>query len=98
MRLLSPAGCERALEEQYRGPDRILGAPMRYGMGYGLHTGWLPNPRACFWGGWGGSVVLIDLDARMAASYVMNQMLDGGTLGDDRGIVIMTGVYEGLSA
>jgi len=98
VRLLSAAGCERALEEQYHGTDRILGAPMRYGMGYGLHSGWLPNPRTCFWGGWGSSMVLVDLDARMTVSYVMNQMLDQGTLGDDRALIIMLAAYEGLSA
>jgi hypothetical protein len=36
VRLLSPAGCQRALEEQHCGVDRYLGARMRYGMGYGL--------------------------------------------------------------
>ena len=60
--------------------------------------GWLPNPRTCFWGGWGGSMVLVDLDARMTVSYVMNQMLDQGTLGDDRALIIMLAAYEGLSA
>jgi len=94
----SAAGCERALEEQAVSPDGILGAPMRYGMGYGLHSGWLPSPRTCFWGGWGGSMVLVDLDARMTVSYVMNQMLDQGTLGDDRALIIMLAAYEGLSA
>ena len=43
VRLLSPAGCERALAEQYAG--RTLSASVRYGMGYGLNSGWLPNPR-----------------------------------------------------
>ena len=76
VRLLSPAGCERVFEEQYRGTDQVLGVPMRYGIGYGLHGGWLPNPRTCFWGGWGGSIVVVDLDARMTVSYVMNRMLD----------------------
>jgi CubicO group peptidase (beta-lactamase class C family) len=98
VRLLSQAGCERALEEQFRGRDKILGVPMRYGMGYGLHTGWLPNPRSCFWGGWGGSMVLVDLDARMTMAYVMNQMLDQGTLGDGRAISMVMAAYEGLSA
>ncbi|MBC6463321.1 serine hydrolase domain-containing protein [Actinomadura sp. HBU206391] len=99
VRLLSQAGCERALEEQFRGVDRILGVPMRYGMGYGMSGGQLPNPRTCFWGGWGGSLVLIDLDARMTVSYVMNRMLDDqSTLGDDRGLGIVLAAYEGLSA
>jgi CubicO group peptidase (beta-lactamase class C family) len=98
VRLLSVAGCERALEEQYNGVDEILGTPMRYGMGYGLNGGWLPNARTCFWGGWGGSLVLVDLDARMTVSYVMNQMLDPGTLGDYRAIGIVMAAYESISA
>jgi CubicO group peptidase (beta-lactamase class C family) len=98
VRLLSPAGCERALAEQYRGPDQILGMPVRWGLGYALDTGWLPNSRTCFWGGWGGSLVLADLDARMSVAYVMNQMLDGGTTGDSRGFSIVTAAYEGILA
>src|SRR6185437_12702417 len=94
VRLLSPAGCERALAEQYRGPDVILGLPMSYGNGYGLNTGWLPSPRTCFWGGWGGSMVVADLDARMAVAYVMNQMLDLGT-GDGRAFGIVAAAYDG---
>jgi CubicO group peptidase (beta-lactamase class C family) len=97
VRLLSPEGCERALAEQYRGPDGILGVPMRYGNGYGLHSGWLPNPRTCFWGGWGGSMVVVDLDARMTVSYVMNQMLDQGGMGDGRALSIVMAAYDGLS-
>jgi CubicO group peptidase (beta-lactamase class C family) len=97
VRLLSPEGCERALAEQYRGPDVILGVPMRYGNGYGLHNGWLPNPRTCFWGGWGGSMVVVDLDARMTVSYVMNQMLDQGGMGDGRAFGIVVAAYDGLS-
>ena len=97
VRLLSPEGCERALAEQYRGPDVILGVPMRYGNGYGLNSGWLPNPRTCFWGGWGGSMVVVDLDARMTVSYVMNQMLDQGGTGDGRALGIVVAAYDGLS-
>ena len=33
----------------------------------------------CGWGGWGGSLVMIDPDARMAVAYVTNQMRDPGT-------------------
>jgi hypothetical protein len=31
-------------------------------------------------------------------SYVMNQMLDGGTLGDSRALIIVMAAYEGISA
>ena len=90
VRLLSPAGCELARQEQYRGIDQVLGTSIRYGMGYGIFD------RSCGWGGWGGSLVWVDLDARMAVSYVMNQMLDQG-LGDDRAFGIVMAAYDGLS-
>jgi CubicO group peptidase (beta-lactamase class C family) len=39
--------------------------------------------RACYWGGWGGSVILMDLDARTTISYMMNKM-GPGIIGSDR--------------
>jgi CubicO group peptidase (beta-lactamase class C family) len=89
VRLLSDAGCERVLEEQFHGTDRILGAPVRYGMGYRIEG------RTCSWGGWGGSVVLVDLEQRMTVSYVMNQ-----TLWDDgysRGLSVVLAAYEAIT-
>lgn len=88
VRLLSAAGCERALEEQFSGEDRILGAPVRYGMGYGVRG------RTCSWGGWGGSIVLADFDRRMTVSYVMNQMVEQGPMGDDRGLSVVMAAYS----
>ncbi|MEO3809746.1 serine hydrolase domain-containing protein [Sphaerisporangium sp. B11E5] len=92
-RLLSPEGCERALEEQFAGTDRFLGMEMRYGLGYGLQ----PAQRVCFWGGWGGSLVWNDLDTRMTVAYVMNRMLDQRTQGDDRAFSIVTAAYTGVT-
>jgi CubicO group peptidase (beta-lactamase class C family) len=89
VRLLSPAACALAGQEQYRGVDQVLGATMRYGMGYGIFD------RSYGWGGWGGSLVLIDPEARMTVSYVMNQMLDQG-VGDYRALGIVVAAYEGL--
>ena len=86
IRLLSPEGCERAREEQYRGVDQILGRSVRYGLGYGIF-----DP-ACGWGGWGGSLVMVDLDARMTVAYVMNQMLQP----DYRGLGIVLAAYDAL--
>ncbi|MFC6082289.1 serine hydrolase domain-containing protein [Sphaerisporangium aureirubrum] len=93
VRLLSAAGCERALEEQFHGVDRYLGIRMRYGMGYGLQGG----QRVCFWGGWGGSLVWNDLDARMTVAYVMNRMLSS-TMSDDRALGIVLAAYGGATA
>ena len=77
VRILSPEGVERALEVQTDGKDLVLGMPIRFGMGFGLEVANLPispNPRAFFWGGWGGSLAIIDLDARVSIAYVMNRM------------------------
>jgi CubicO group peptidase (beta-lactamase class C family) len=91
VRLLSAAGCERAREEQFHGEDRVLRRTLRYGMGYGLMGG------SCFWGGWGGSMIMIDFETRMTVSYVMNQMLDQSTTGDDRALSVVMAAYEGVS-
>ena len=89
VRLLSQAGCDRAREEQFHGVDRILGMPMRYGLGYGLFG------NTYGWGGWGGSMVMIEFDARMAVAYVTNQMREPAD--DNRGLEIVTAAYDGLT-
>jgi len=88
-RLLSPAGCEVARVEQYQGLDQALGRQTQWAMGYGMFG------RAIGWGGWGGSLVIVDLDAGMSVAYVMNQMLDQAT-GAHRGLGIIMAAYEGL--
>ncbi len=90
VRLMSTAGVERVLEEQSNGTDLVLGVPMRYGIGFGLMSDLIPlspNPRSFFWGGWGGSIAVIDLDAELSVAYVMNKM-GNGMAGDLRGGVI----------
>ena len=89
VRLLSSAGCEAIFEEQSNGPDLVLGQPIRFGMGFGLSGELMPvGPHTCYWGGWGGSVIVIDLDARLSVSYVMNRM-ESGLVGDLRGGAIV---------
>ena len=100
VRLLSAAGCERVFDEQIHGTDLVLGVPLRFGMGYGLNSEELPlspNPRTCFWGGYGGSIIVIDLDARMTVCYVMNRM-ESGLVGDMRGASVVFAAYAGLAA
>jgi len=100
VRLLSAKGCQAVLEQQSYGPDLVLGVPLRFGMGYGLPSPELPlapNPRTCFWGGWGGSLVVVDMDARLTVAFVMNRMGEG-TLGDDRAMGIVTAAYGALAA
>jgi CubicO group peptidase (beta-lactamase class C family) len=87
VRLLSPAGAERAREEQFSGEDRVLGRAVRYGLGYGLFGSSLG------WGGWGGSLVVVDPGERMAVAYVTNQMRDAD---DTRGLELVMAAYDGL--
>ena len=96
--LLSESGVHAILEEQTRGMDLVFGTPLVFGMGFGLNDASFPispNPRAFFWGGWGGSLAIIDLDARVSIAYVMNQM-EPNLMGDPRGASIAQAVYQAL--
>ena len=82
------------------GVDLVLGLPIRFGVGYGLNDAVFPvspNPRACFWGGWGGSLVVNDLDANLTVAYVMNRMGEG-TMGDLRGASLVAAAYACLAS
>ncbi|MFI5496748.1 serine hydrolase domain-containing protein [Actinoplanes sp. NPDC051859] len=82
-RFLSEAGCRRALEPQVEGVDLVLGVPVRFGLGFALDSGLLPHPNTLYWGGYGGSLAIVDLDARTTIAYAMNKM-SGTTTGDPR--------------
>ncbi len=99
VKLMSQAGVSRALEQQTDGTDLVLAVPIRFGMGFGLNGSLMPispNERAFFWGGWGGSLAIIDLDARVSIAYVMNRM-EADLLGDPRGGRIAASVYASLT-
>ncbi len=86
-KLMSEAGVARIMEEQTNGADLVMGVPLRFGMGFGLNSpSWpiSPNPRAFFWGGWGGSLGIVDPALRASIVYVMNKM-EADLLGDKRG-------------
>jgi CubicO group peptidase (beta-lactamase class C family) len=97
-RFLSEAGCRKALELQIEGQDLILGTPARFGMGFGLGGGVvpLPNPKdSMFWGGYGGSLVIIDMQAHTTIAYAMNKMA-GTTTGDMRGLGLAMATWGAL--
>lgn len=98
-RFLSEAGCRKALELQIEGQDLILGTPARYGMGFGLAGGVvpLPNPNTIYWGGYGGSLVIIDMDARTTFGYAMNKMA-GTTQGDTRAFGLAMAMWQAMGA
>jgi CubicO group peptidase (beta-lactamase class C family) len=97
-RFMSEAGCRKALELQIEGPDLVLGMPARFGMGFGLGGGVvpLPNPQdSMYWGGYGGSIIMIDMKARTTLSYVMNKMA-GTTTGDMRAFSLAMASWTAL--
>ena len=96
--LLSPATVQRIFDVQAAGRDLVLGIGVTFGVGYGLNSPRAPispNPRVCYWGGWGGSLVVNDVDAGFTMAYVMNRMGEG-TVGDDRAHTILRAVYASL--
>jgi CubicO group peptidase (beta-lactamase class C family) len=97
--LLSKEVIDRIFDVQSAGRDLVLGIGVTFGVGYGLNSPRAPiapNERVCYWGGWGGSLVVNDVDQGMTMAYVMNRM-GQGTVGDDRAHRILRSVYECLA-
>jgi len=72
--------------------------PIHFGLGYAFPNELMPmspNQNAMFWGGAGGSTVVVDQDAHVCLSYVMNQMRNA-IVGDSRGGRLGKAVYECL--
>lgn len=97
-RFLSEAGIKRIFEEQSNGIDLVLGVEARFGMGYGLSRPARPLPEtSCYWGGWGGSIVIADPVSKLTLSYVMNRMGEG-TTGDERSGALAMATYAALKS
>lgn len=84
-KLLKPETVDLIFNEQTNGPDLVITAKTRFGIGYGLNgvgeggAGyWVPEGKICFWGGWGGSVIVCDVGRGVTISYVMNKMSSAG--------------------
>lgn len=83
--LLSQKTADLVFEEQALGPDLAIGQNWRVGLGYLIRgeggtvlDDWLPEGRIAGWGGWGGSIVVMDLDRGLTIAYAMNKMSDKG--------------------
>ena len=64
VQLLRPDTIDLIFEEQSNGIDMVLMIPLRFGIGFGLpcpeSVPAIPDGKICFWGGWGGSMVVMD--------------------------------------
>jgi CubicO group peptidase (beta-lactamase class C family) len=99
VRLLSPSTIDLIFDRQSDGIDLVLGMPVAFGIGYGLPTAemtpYLPSGRLCFWGGWGGSMIINDLDRRMTFAYMMNKM-SSGLVGSSTSAELIASAYAAL--
>jgi CubicO group peptidase (beta-lactamase class C family) len=99
VRLLSPETIELVFDEQADGVDLVLGIPLRFGIGFALPKQetipYIPDGKICFWGGWGGSLIVMDLDRRLTIGYTMNRMAPG-IIGSDRAETYLRAVYDAL--
>ena len=100
VQLLSPATIDLIFQEQSNGVDQVLAVPLRMGIGFGLPEPatfpMIPEGRICFWGGWGGSAVVMNPDRGATFAYVMNKM-GPGTTGSKRTQRYTRLFYEALA-
>jgi CubicO group peptidase (beta-lactamase class C family) len=100
VRLMSDAGRKRMLEQQCEGNDLVLGLPLRWGMGYSLAGEFFGVPassRVAWWGGNGGSMSFVDLDACMAIGFAPNRWLGGDFASLERARNIIRAAYASLA-
>ena len=100
VRLLGQETIELIFREQQNGVDLVLGIPLRLGIGYGLPQRdtlpEIPDGKICFWGGWGGSMIVMDVGRRMTFSYMMNKM-GAGIVGSERSAEYGRALYDAVS-
>jgi CubicO group peptidase (beta-lactamase class C family) len=100
VRLLRAETIELIFREQASGIDLVLGVPLRFGIGYGLPElatiPYIPAEKICFWGGWGGSLIIMDVGRRMTIAYMMNKM-GAGLVGSDRAERYLRAVYRAVA-
>jgi CubicO group peptidase (beta-lactamase class C family) len=93
-KLVSQTTLDEATREASNGPDRVLGRPSRFGLGFQLTQPERPlGPNANAFGhfGAGGSLGFADPDAGLAFGYVMNR--GGPQWRDPRNRALIDAVY-----
>ncbi|MFD7132219.1 serine hydrolase domain-containing protein [Streptomyces sp. NPDC059894] len=100
IRLLGEKTIDTVFDVQADGVDLVNGLRMRWGTGFALPQPrtfpWIPEGRVAFWGGWGGSMIIMDPDRRMTISYIMNRMAPG-ILGSELSAAYVRAVYDAVA-
>ncbi|WP_280444756.1 serine hydrolase domain-containing protein [Nocardia brasiliensis] len=100
-RFLSERTIELIFDQQSDGIDLALLVPLRFGLGYGLPQAQtapaVPDGRVCWWAGYGGAMVVNDLDRRITVAYTMNKMAPG-LIGSPRADAYLRAVFNAVRA
>jgi CubicO group peptidase (beta-lactamase class C family) len=99
VQLLSAEAIKAIFDRQSDGVDVVLGLPLQFGIGFGLPIPetipYIPEGQLCYWGGWGGSLIVMDLERRMTFAYIMNKM-GPGIIGSPRAEAYLRAAYAAL--
>jgi CubicO group peptidase (beta-lactamase class C family) len=99
-KILGRATLDLIWNEQSNGPDRVLILPLRFGIGYGLPEPttlpYVPQGEICFWGGYGGSMIVMDRERHLTVAYMMNVM-EPGIIGGLRSAAILDACYRAVA-
>lgn len=79
VRIVGAATLERIFDVQADGTDLLLSVPLTWGTGWALPTPSapaVPEGRVCWWTGYGGAIVVNDLDRRVTIAYTPNQLAE----------------------
>lgn len=99
-RLLDSDTIDLIFREQVNGTDLVLAMPARWGMGFALPhpeaVPDMPDGKVCYWGGWGGSMVVMNPDRRATFAYVMNKMGQVTSAGTERTRKYTRLIYQAL--
>ncbi len=98
VRLFNDDTVANVTTEQSNGPDKVLFAPTRFGLGFFLDSTFQPlgGQRAFGHAGAGGSLGFADPDADLGFGYVMNKMQQN-LAGDPRTTGLINAVYKAIS-
>lgn len=99
-KILSRDTLDLIFQEQAHGPDQVLFLPLRFGIGYGLPESstlpYIPEGEICFWGGYGGSMIVMDRARRLTVAYMMN-LMEPGIIGGLRSAALLEAVYRAVA-
>jgi CubicO group peptidase (beta-lactamase class C family) len=87
------------MTELIGGTDLVLRKPLSFGLGFRFPADptkrWIRHG-SCYWGGWGGSMAIMDVQKRVTICYAQNRMKSPGTTGDSRVEAYVNAIYDAL--